>query len=89
VSTIEQNEASSGAYDPASMPTSFLSSPLMNAHAVASMGNPDARLREYERRSALQDEMLRPACRRAEHRAHIQEQLKRLGVREVHGSSHT
>ena len=56
------------------------SSPLMSAHAVASTGGSDARLREYERRSALQDEIFRPAYRRAEHRAHIEEQLKRLGV---------
>jgi hypothetical protein len=54
----------------------------MSAPAVASTGSSDARLRDYEQRSALQDEMLRPAYRRAEHRAHIEEQLKlRLSMR--------
>ena len=40
------------------------------------MSSSDDQLSEYERRSTLQDDMLRPAYRRVEHRAHIERHLK-------------
>ena len=44
------------------------------------MDRSDAPLREYDRRSRLQDELLLGACRRAEHRAHIDRELQRAGI---------